>query len=204
VFSFSSALVALTYSEPLTKDEAKDNLHVVHDADDARIRALIIAAREYVEVWTGRSLVTQTITLKLDYFPGYEDDYTIRLPRGPVSALTSVAYYDTLNVSQTLSSSLYETALTSEPARIRPITTTTWPLTYDRLEAITVTYAAGYATPAAVPERIKQAMYLLVNHWYLNREPVAAGTISTDIEFTLQALLGASWTGSIAGTFAQV
>jgi uncharacterized phiE125 gp8 family phage protein len=202
MFSFTSALVALTYAEPLTKDEAKENLHVAHDADDPRIRALIIAAREFVEVWTGRSLVTQAITLKLDCFPSYEDDYTIRLPRGPVSALTSIAYYDTNNVSQTLSSSLYETALTSEPARIRPITTTTWPLTYDRLEAITVTYAAGYATPEAVPERIKQAMYLLVNHWYVNREPV--GMAGNEIAFTLQALLGASWTGSIAGTFAQV
>ena len=204
MFSITPTIVAGS-AEPLTKDEAKFNLHVAHDADDARIRALITAAREYVEVWTGRALIPQSIVFKLDRFPGWQDGYVIRLPRSPATAITSITYYDENDVSQTHSAALYQSDLSSEPARIIPIATEViWPTTYERLAAVTVTYAAGYATPAAVPERIKQAMYLLVNHWYLNREPVAAGTISTDIEFTLQALLGASWTGSIAGTFAQV
>lgn len=201
MFGFSSVIAAGT-PEPLTRTEAKANLHVAHDGDDLRIDSLIIAAREYVEVWTGRSLVPQTITLKLDCFPGYQHDYAIRLPRGPVTTFTSIAYYDQNNVSQTLASTEYQAALSSEPARVVPVSLAIWPVTYDRLEAITVTYVAGYATPAAVPERIKQAMHLLIAHWYLNREPV--GNVGQEIEFSLRALLGASWTGTIAGTFAPV
>jgi uncharacterized phiE125 gp8 family phage protein len=202
MFSLTSTIAAGT-PEPLSLDEAKANLHIAHDADNARIRSLIVVAREYVEVWTGRALVPQTVVFKLDAFPGWKDDYVIRLPRSPATALTSIAYYDSTDVSQTHSSSLYQSDLSSEPARVMPTATeVTWPATYERMAAVTVTYTAGYATPAVVPERLKQAMHLLINHWYVNREPV--GNVGGEIAFSLKALLGSSWTGSMVGTFAHV
>lgn len=44
--------------EPVTLDEAKQHLRIEHDADDALIGALITAARESVERFTGRALVS--------------------------------------------------------------------------------------------------------------------------------------------------
>lgn len=199
MFSLSSVIAANT-PEPIREEEAKLNLRVTHDADDARIRALIIAAREYVELWTDRALVPTTVTMKLDRFPGFDDDYTILLPKSPVTAFTSITYHDENDVSGALASTEYQADISSEPARVVPVATAAWPVTYERLYPITLTYTAGYATPAAVPERIKQAMHILIAHWYSNREPV--GNAGSEIAFSLQALLGSAWTGSLAGTYA--
>jgi uncharacterized phiE125 gp8 family phage protein len=199
MFSLSS-VIAANVPEPLTKEEVKLNLRVTHDEDDALIRSLIVAAREYVELWTDRALVPTTVTMKLDKFPGWDDGYTILLPKSPVTAFTSITYYDENDTSGTLASTEYQADIASEPARVIPVATVTWPVTYERLHAVTLTYAAGYATPATVPERIKQAMHILIAHWYSNREPV--GNAGSEIAFSLKALLGSAWSGSLAGTYA--
>lgn len=199
MYSLSSSIAA-NIPEPVSYDEAKDNLRLVHDADRVRITALIVAAREYVELWTDRALVPTTVTMKLDKFPGFDDSYTIYLPKSPVTAFTSITYYDENDTSGTLASTEYQADISSEPARVVPVSTTTWPVTYERLHAVTLTYTAGYATPAAVPQRMKQAMHLLIAHWYEHREPV--GNAGSEVAFSLKALLGSAWTGSLAGTYA--
>ena len=47
-----------------------------------------------------------------------------------------------------------------------------WPGTTLKTAAgVTITFVAGYgATSASVPESIRQAILLLVGHWYENRE----------------------------------
>ncbi|MGB9845891.1 MAG: head-tail connector protein [Desulfotomaculales bacterium] len=48
--------------------------------------------------------------------------------------------------------------------------------------------AVGYEAND-VPERIKQAILLLVGHWYDNREIAAAGRLVNEVPFTVNALL---------------
>jgi hypothetical protein len=40
-----------------------------------------------------------------------------------------------------------------------------------------------------MPAAIKQALKLLIGHWYENRETVITGTISTALPFAAEALL---------------
>ncbi|MCW5861278.1 MAG: head-tail connector protein, partial [Caldilineales bacterium] len=46
--------------------------------------------------------------------------------------------------------------------------------TLRELNAIHIRFEAGYGAASAVPTRYKQALKLLVGHWYENREAILA------------------------------
>jgi uncharacterized phiE125 gp8 family phage protein len=182
--------------EPITLEEAKENLRFNGEYEADRIRALIKAARIYCERATGKAFITQTLKLTLDCWP---TDGIIRLPRPPLQTVSSIKYDDYLNVEQTLSSTLYVVDAASEPGRIGVAYGQIWPDLYEELGSIRITYVAGYgATPATVPDTIKQAMYLLITHWFENREPVGQGQ---KIAFSVESLLGCESAGVLVGTY---
>jgi uncharacterized phiE125 gp8 family phage protein len=189
----SLSLVTAPAVEPLTLDETKAHLRVESDDENGAIYAWIVAARQHVESYTHRALLPQTWDLKLDAFPCWSD--SIRLPKAPVTSVTSVTYLDTSGVSQTWSSSLYLTDLPTGPhaarARITPAYAQYYPSTYDVPNAVTVRFVAGYTNADAVPMAIKAAMLFLIGHWYMNRSAVAIGSnnIPTAIPMTVEALL---------------
>lgn len=169
-------------AEPVLLSEAKTHLRVDNDEENALITILAQAAREMVEQRIGRSLITQSRTIKLDYFP---DSDTILLPYGPVISVTSITYYDEDEVLQTLSSSEYWVDTSSDIARI--VVMDSWPGTQDRPNAVTIVYSAGYgASSSYVPKPIKQAIYLLIAHLYENRQAViVSGSPTAVIEMPL-------------------
>ena len=182
-------------SEPLTVAEAKHNLRVEHDTEDLLIDSLIVAAREYVEVVTGRALISQTLRLTLDRFPAS----CIYLPRPPLVSVSSVAYVNGVGSTITLTNNTdYRYDAYSEPGRLEPVTT--WPIADERLAAVTITYVAGYADADAVPRTIKQAMHLLIGHWYQNREAVDTAK-GSEVPLAVKSLLGVSWSGSMVGSY---
>lgn len=156
--------------EPVTLAEAKLHLRVDSNDEDVHIAGLITAAREQAESNTRRALITQTWRLTLDAFPGI-----IELPRPRLQAVTSVQYVDTGGVMQTLDASAYQVAGTSEPARILPAYGRNWPATRHQLEAVSITYTAGYGNAGAdVPASIRQWMLLYIGALYENREAFRA------------------------------
>lgn len=158
-------------SEPITLKEAKTHCHVDHNEEDQLITILIQAARETVEQETNRSLITQTRTMKLDYFPRYQtsDGWgQIILPYGPVSSVSSITYVDENEASQTLSSSDYWTDFTSNIPRV--IVKNSWPGTFTMPNAVTVVYVAGYGSATSVPHKLISAIKILVKHLFDNRE----------------------------------
>ena len=169
--------------EPVTSTEAKLHLRVDHTTDDTLIAILIQAARETVEQHTNRSLITQTRTIKMDRFP-FSD--TISLPNAPLSSVTSVKYYDTSEVQQTLSNTLYWVDSTSNIPRI--IIKDSWPSIYDMPNAVEIVYITGYgAAGSNVPQPLKQAMLLIIGHLYENREQV--GDIKHELPFGADLLI---------------
>jgi uncharacterized phiE125 gp8 family phage protein len=171
--TFGLTTVTAPAFEPVTLDEAKAHLRVDATADDALINALIVAAREYCENWTGRSLPRQTFKLTLDTFPA-----TISLPRPPLVSVTHVKYIDTNGTQQTLASTEYRVDATSEPGRITPAYAKSWPSLRGQIADVEVQYVCGYAA-GSVPERAKLAMLVLLSEYYENRTPVASRGLDT-------------------------
>lgn len=170
--------------EPVSIADAKVHLRVPADIvdDDAYIGALITAARDHIEKITGRAIASQTYRLDLDYWPGRE----IKLPRAPVTAVSSVKYYDADSTLQTFAASNYTSDLASDPARIWLDDGASWPSAEDRPGAIQITFVAG---SASIPARLRVALLLLVGTWFDHRASIA-DSASMVIPDTLGRLLG--------------
>lgn len=157
-------------TEPVTTAEAKAHLRVDISTDDTLIGLLVTAARQHLETICGRALVTQTLDVQFDRWP---DGSVIYLPRAPLQSITSITYSKADASTGTLSSSDYVVDIKSQPGRVLLKSAASWPS--DELQvgaAVTVRFVAGYGAAAAVPQPLKQAILLLVGHWYENREAV--------------------------------
>ncbi len=165
-------------------DFSADIVVMTGDAtEDGLLGTLISAAREYCEAYTGRALGTQTVELYLDEFP----TNAVVLPSPPLQSVTSVKYKDFDGTETTVASADYIVDTDGWTGRIVPAYGVSWPsFTAYPVNPIKVRYVAGYTT---LPAAIKQAILLLVGHWYANREAVLVGSISKQVEFSVHALL---------------
>ena len=148
------------------------------------IRQMVVTAREYAEQYQWSALMTQTWALRMDRFPPDE----ILLPKQPLVSITSVAYKDTADASQTLVVDTdYTVDAFSIPGRIVPAFTKSWPATRGHIDDVTVTFIAGYGDETTVPQQIKQAIKLMVADWYWNRGP--EGGLTNKLKTTVDRLL---------------
>lgn len=171
-------------TEPVSLIEAKLHLRVVDNSSDTLITSLIKVAREWCEGFQNRAFIQQTITAKLDEFSD-----TIELPMPPLISVTSIKYYDTAGNQQTLSTSYYNVDTTSEPGLVTLAYNQSWPTVRSVHHTIEIIYKAGYGDAAsAVPERVKQAIKLLVGHLYEHRETVSELTLK-EVPLAAKSLL---------------
>lgn len=181
----SLVVITAPNSEPLTTAEAKAHLRVDHSDDDAYIDALIKAARVYVESYLQRALITTEFRLNLDGFPASAIELHPSL-----QAVSTLKYTDPDGVVQTWDSVNYVVDTDSVVGRLVPGYGLSWPSTRDMINAVQVTFTAGYGDNAAdVPEPIRHAMRLLIGHLYENREAVNVGNIVSEMPFAIKALL---------------
>jgi uncharacterized phiE125 gp8 family phage protein len=144
-------------TEPLTIDELKNRLRITGCDFDNELQDLLKAARIAVEDQSYRKLITQTVEIHYDDFPGTFGDIEIRL--APISAITHVKYYDQDDTLSTVSSSDYYTDLTTTPPRIALKQSKSWPITsLARPNRVVVTMTAGYGAASAVPAAAKLAI----------------------------------------------
>ncbi len=160
--------------EPVDVEEMKDHLRIDHSDDDVLLGQYIRAARLFAETKLSRTLCTSTWKLRLDAFPCWE----IEVPRPPLVSVTTLAYIDTGGTSQTLTENTHFVKdIYSEPGRITPAYNQVWPATRSIVNAVTLTYVAGYGDPDDVPESIRYGIKLLVAEMYDKREPTAANAV---------------------------
>lgn len=171
-------------------EDAKHHLRVESDAEDQLIESQIATATDWAEDFTGRQLITATWKLTLDRWPWTDH---IRLPRPPVTAITSVTYHKSDGTSATMDAADYELDASSDHANARLYLTTNadWPSdTLRRYAGIEVVYTAGYGDSSDdIPTIYRNAIQMVVGSLYENRETEIVGKVAAQIKFGAEALL---------------
>jgi uncharacterized phiE125 gp8 family phage protein len=155
--------------EPITVAEAKIHLKVDGSDEDAYIRALIEAARTWVERHIDAALMPQTIEESWDCLPT-DSAEKIMLRVWPVREIISVVYIDSVGVPATWLPINYVVNPRTVPVELAAAAGKTWPTVRDQAGAVVITYLAGHASAAQVPAPIKQAILLIVGELYEKRE----------------------------------
>ena len=182
----SLALVTAPASEPVTLVEAKAWARIDGDDEDDLITGLITSARQAAEEYLRRSLISQTWKLTLDlacsglsHLPEGVYDLpvsalygdlpsTIPLPKGPVSAITSVVTYDLDNASSTFDSSNYRVDASGD--RLILNYGAIWPSNIRPQSGCEITYVAGYGANASdVPRPIRTGILIHAASLYEQR-----------------------------------
>lgn len=167
--------------EPVTQSELKQHLRLPEGSDeDELLLRLIMAAREYAEHYTRRALAEQTLEGILDQFPKAN---AIQLPCPPILSAEHIIYRNDKGLDSTLAPTDY--VVDVDAGQVMLSSGTAWPVfTPFPSSAVRVRYVAGYEL---LPNTIRQALLMLIGHWYENRE--ATGTVSGEIAFSVHALL---------------
>lgn len=165
--------------EPITLEEAKNHCRVLSADDDDLIASLIIAAREWVENYTGHILVLRDVTQRFSSFA------RPRLFAWPIAddATVTATYVDSDGATQPLTGA--RLIFGNGWAELATAFGSTWPTSYG---PATITVEAGYATADDVPQSMKQAILLLVGTYYAQRESVSTAEMK-EVPHAVDSLL---------------
>lgn len=163
-------LVSPPTEEPLTLTEAKQQLRVDHTAEDTLIRAYIAAARLHVEAHIGLFLLEQTWQMSFDA----DAQMPLKLSLCPLMSIDAVTFQPVSGPPVGVPPSDYTVYggatdkrldITANKPALRPF------------DAIQIEATFGFGSSIEdIPEDVRQAVRLLVAHWYENREAVSSYT----------------------------
>jgi hypothetical protein len=170
--------------EPLTWAEVKAFLRLDSDAEQSLGNTFIMAARQLVENYTGRALLSQRWRMTLDAWPRpvQQSSYSatgcvvnmfarrVFLPKIPVLAVETIKVFAVDGSSVTLPETAYsidpisgKVAFSSSAVLVDPSKPTA---------GIEIDFSAGYGTTAeSVPAPLKHAMLVLVGLSFEERIP---------------------------------
>lgn len=195
-------LITAPVVEPVTIDDVRLHCRLTEmeeidggspDAliEESLLNSLITVARQTLEHYVG-PLITQTWEQYEQDWPGGD---SLRLWKARVQTVSGVAYTDADSTEATLDTDYYTADTISEyrPAVVLNYNYA-WPqVTLHPVNPIKVTFTAGYGDEAGdVPEPIRQALLLLIAHFYENREPFNISTSGNSVEpipWTVEALI---------------
>jgi uncharacterized phiE125 gp8 family phage protein len=159
----------------ITLDEVRTHCRIDLTYDDDLVAKMLAAAIRHVEQITGWVTTSQMYTKLIKKIPEI-----IRLPLWPVTAITAIEIIGatTQNVA-----SDFDIDLTERPAKVIPLSKS---FNVATGETLLIAYTAGEAD---IPDGMRQAVLMLVAHWYENREAIVVGTISSEVSLGVNQLL---------------
>lgn len=177
-----SYLLAGPAGEPVSLGEAKAFLRLDSDAEDGLLVTLIAAARLHIESVSGRALLRQTWRLVLDGWPA---ERVVSLPVTPLISIEAVTAFDEQGDDHAVPVGQFLT----EPERLLlPASVDGMPELRERL-GLEIDYVAGFGEAADVPPDLKQALLVLVGHWFENRDSVLVAGAGAVIPFGFDRLV---------------
>lgn len=153
--------------EPVTVAELKTFARIDGADEDTLIEGFITSARVAAEHYLNRALLEQSITLKMDYWPGEE----IELPQPPLISITSVSTLTEAGVKTTYSSDNYYIITEAIPGKLLLKQNVTAPTNTARDHGgFEIIYKAGYGDVITdVPQAIRDGLKLWATDIYENR-----------------------------------
>lgn len=162
--------ISVPTAEPVLVADAQDFLKISRNQDTSLVSGLIVAARQYAEDVTGRSLASKNYVMVMDAFPYYTDtvasqqayppsyyslprysttlwNYSqmIKLPRPCVTKVTKITYIGTDGYPHDLLPGVdFIVDYTSEYARIFTLPGAFWPAVRYVANAVSIFFTAGY------------------------------------------------------------
>lgn len=187
-------LVVPATSKPVTPDEVKTFVRIDNDVENAGVESLLAAATNWVENYCHIAICTQTWEMMLERFPPFGVRF-INIPRPPLQFIDSVKYkrvYDEdWNTFENYGTDEYTNRLFLKFAHI-------WPIgVWEPSGGVIIRFTCGYGDDGTidasrtgqVPEAIRQAILILCDTWYENREAVTDGRMTQKIPFSVESLL---------------
>ena len=201
--------------EPITLADAKAFLRIDTPDEDALIQSLIMTSRLHIEVALGLALIQQTWSCFFDRWPPVLDTRSaplqpsgvvftipdprtrlnasadaILLPINPIKSVDAIRVYADDGTFVSLPLNGFTIDLASRPPRIVRRFSTALPDPGRRLNGIEISITAGFGPGQGdVPGPIRQALMLLVAHWYEHRDPGEIGTVEARVPAAVSALL---------------
>lgn len=173
--------------EPVSLEEAKAHCRIDACAEDTLVSSLVLAARLYVEQSLGLALIRQKWSLYLDAWPGKAH---VELPLSPLIGVDAIRLYGQTGSYMTIDPGLFFLDTVSRRPRLVRGVGQAWPVPGRNVNAIEIAFTAGYgATADDVPMPIRQAIKLLIAHWYEAREPVVFGQDANIMPLTVASLI---------------
>lgn len=174
--------------EPVSEAEAMAHLRLEGDAEAALLYGYIRAAREIIEAWTERALITQSWRLILDSWPaGASGDAWwdgvrqgalaqgasrfIEIPKPPLRSIDMVALFNDADQQTTWPAANYFADIAGMPGRMVLRNGVAAPGAERAAGGVQISFTCGYGDSAGdVPSPLRQAALLLSAHFYEQRE----------------------------------
>lgn len=174
-------------TEPISLAGMKAYLRIDASDEEALITSLITAARLHIETHLSIATLTQSWSIFLDDWPSTSH---VDIPIAPLISIELVNLYDEAGVATVLDEENYYIDTRSRVPRLLRTGSGVWLQPDRKASGIEIQITTGYG-PAAddVPQNLRQAIMILVAHWFENRELVALTDNPIMVPETVSALL---------------
>jgi uncharacterized phiE125 gp8 family phage protein len=159
---------ALAIATVIDLSEAKAHLRVDLDHEDELIAGYLQAAQDHVERFTSQVLTPRAMEMTFGAFPVSCLVPSIKIPREPVTAITSIAYTDSSDGSAVDLVDGDWRWSESQPRLVLPPFGGSWPTAAVEAGAVRLRFEAGYDEGLA-PASLVAAVKLVLGHLYEHR-----------------------------------